>query len=108
MLTTFNLIARLQLIFPAGFATHHMREDNEVVYEEKLRLLEPVVRQLSRKSQFFRESENSIANFFVSAVGCINAIKKMGGTTFSVLKILNTFKSNTANISLLKTYAVVR
>ena len=32
----------------------------------------------------------------------------MGGTTFSGLKILNTFKSNTANISPLKIYAVVR
>ena len=37
-----------------------MREDNEVVYEEKLRLLEPVVRQLSRKSHIIWVSQTPI------------------------------------------------
>jgi hypothetical protein len=37
-----------------------MREDNEVEYENKLMLLEPVVRQLSRKSHIIWVSQTPI------------------------------------------------
>ena len=62
MFTTTKLIAQLNLITSPGIATHHMNgtRDSLIEYENRLRRLEPVVRQLSRKSHIIWFSQTPI------------------------------------------------